>query len=222
MPFKLRIPDSYVAPLAALAQLTPDELAAFIEAIRGQEPTLDVVELTRLIATRLSVDRKRMDGIVRLLARLQVVREDKNLSIGEFLRALRAAIEQSGKDELHPSNWEAFESAITEALSGTNALALSSKAFRVMAEHSHLYCSAKVLTDLRPIFRSDVDQGPATFVAVHTLRLTYHESEEHKEFFVALDRGDIELLAAALTRALEKEASLRTFASEKSISILKR
>jgi len=222
MSAKLRIPDSDVAPLTALAQLKPEELAAFAKALRSQEPSLDVPELTDAIAAQLSIERKRLDSIVFLLARLQGVREEMNLPAGEFVAALRLAIEQTGKPELCPQDWTLFESVAAEAISGTSALALSSKALQVMAEHHHVYCSARVLTDLRPIFKSDIAEGPATFVAVHTLRIIYHQGTEHKEFFVALDREDLERLSAVLGRALQKESSLRNLASAKDLVILER
>jgi alkylation response protein AidB-like acyl-CoA dehydrogenase len=217
---KLRIPSGWVPRLTSFVQLKPEELAAFLEAIRGEEPNLALKELTRSVAARLSMDRNRIDDIVRILAQFQAVREGMGLSISDFIAALRAAIEASEKQELHPKDWPSFEAALTEILSGESAVAISSKALQVLGQQHRLFCSAQVLSDLRPIFKSDVDQDPVAFVIFHSLKIVYHEADEHKELFVALDRSDLRLLSDLLDRALKKETSLRRLASEKHILVL--
>jgi hypothetical protein len=129
-------------------------------------------------------------------------------------------MEASGKADLKPADWTAFQETITEALSQESALAVSSKALDVMQDHARVFCYGRVLTDLRPIFKAEVEQGPSAFVAVHTLKIAYHEGGEHQELFVALDRNDIKQLADLLSRALKKEEALRSLASQRDLKIL--
>lgn len=220
MPAKLRVPDRYAPALAEFLRLSPQELAEFLQTIHEEKPNLALSELAETIANRLSIDRERIEEIIRLLTSLQMAQEGLGLSAEDLVNQLRAAMEASGKEELRLVDWQGFQESITEALSEDSALALSSKALDVMGDHAKIYCYGRVLTDLRPIFRADVEQGPSAFVAVHTLKLGYHEAGEHKEFFVALDRNDVRQLADMLERALRKEESLKTLASGKDLKIL--
>jgi hypothetical protein len=221
MPVKLRIPEQQAPSLAEFLRLSPSDLAALLQSIRDEQPSLALSELTDAIAARLSLDRKRVDDIVVLLTSLEMVKEGRGLPVREFVAELRAAMEASGRDDLQPADWGTFQKAIEEALSDEGALAISTKALGVMSEHARTYCEGRVLTDLRPVFRSNVDQEPIAFIPVHTLKIAYHENAgKHREFFVAMDRSDVKKLAALLERALKKEESLKTLAAEKGLKVL--
>jgi hypothetical protein len=220
MPVKLRIPEQQAPSLAEFLRLSPADLATLLQSLREEQPSLALSELTEAIATRLSTDRKRIDEIVSLLAGLELAKEGRGVSVKDFVTELRAAMEASGREDLQPADWTTFQEAIEEALSDESALAVSTKALGVMRDHAKVFCDGRVLTDLRPVFRSKVDQEPHAFIAVHTLRLTYHENGTHREFFVALDRNDVKQLASLLERAIKKEESLKALTTEKGLRIL--
>ena len=217
---KLRIPDRQAPHLAEFLRLSPTDLAVLVQTLREEAPRLALTNLTEAIATRLSVDRERIDAIVGMLAGLEVVKEGDDLPVKEFVAELRAAMEASGREDLQTSDWSAFEQAMESALSEDSALALSTKALGVMQDHARIFCSGRVLTDLRPIFRSSVEQDPLAFVTVHTLKIAYHEAGEHREFYVALDLGDVQKLASLLERAIKKEESLKAITTEKGLKVL--
>jgi hypothetical protein len=220
MPQKLKLPERYVPSLVDFLRLTPEQLALFLKTIREEEPDLEVSKLAEAIAERLTISRSRVDKLISLLTSLQRVRENLGLSVEDFVGELRAAIEATAKDDIQPPDWPTFQKAIAEALSPETALAISSKAVDVMLDHARYYCSARVLTDLRPVFKSGTEKEPPTFVTIHTLKIVYHEGDEHLEFFVALDRADVKRLSNVLERALRKEESLKALTAEKGIKIL--
>ncbi len=69
--------------------------------------------------------------------------------------------------------------------------------------------ASKILSDLRYVFKSDPEEEPYGAVIVHLLKLTYHEDTEHKEFFVAMDDGDLRHLKEVIERAEKKARTLR-------------
>ena len=209
MPVKLRVPDRYAPSLAEFLRLSPQQLAAFLKALHEEQPNLALAELAEAITTRLQIDRGSVDQIITLLTSLHMAREGLGLSVADLVAELRNAMETSDREDLRPSDWAAFEDAIAEALSGETALSISAKALDLMQEHANVYCFGRVLTDLRPIFKSDVSQAPDALVTIHTLKLVYHHEGEHREFFVALDTDDVKKLAAVLDRALRKEEALK-------------
>jgi hypothetical protein len=88
-------------------------------------------------------------------------------------------------------------------------LASSSKAAALLIDHEHIFHEAKVLTDLRYVFRPEPEAEPFGSVIVHMLKMTYHEGGSHKELFLALDGEDIRRLKTVLDRAQAKARVLK-------------
>jgi hypothetical protein len=219
---KLRIPDRYAPSLAKFILLTPEEIAVLLKALREGRPSLSIEEIAEALASRLPLERGDLDGIFNLLVGLQGARGGLELSVDEFVAALRASLESSNHEELRDltPDWSAFQKAITEALADDTALAISAKAMDVMSDHAKRFCTARVLTDLRPVFRSDVEKEDPIFVMVHTLKLVYHENGEHLETFLSMDRNDLFKLRDVLGRAIKKEESLKAVTAQKGMKVL--
>jgi hypothetical protein len=215
---KLRIPEEYAPGLAEFLKLSSGDLAALLAALRDAKPTLKRADLARSIEQVLSWGGSKVWTIVRLLSSLYAAREQADRAeeeeVSDFVTELIAAAERSGKKELSPADWEPYYEALIEILSKDTALAVATKATSVMTDHARVFCHCRVLTDLRPIFESDVGKGPAAIVGIHTLKVVYHEENEHREFFVAMDRDDVKELAAHLDRALKKEETLKALCAD--------
>jgi hypothetical protein len=89
-------------------------------------------------------------------------------------------------------------------------LLISAKAAGILQSHENLFCSARILTDVRPVFGSDPRVVPNSAVIVHMLNLSFHHEGEIKELYIAMDTLDIGLLREALDRAELKSESLKT------------
>jgi hypothetical protein len=77
-----------------------------------------------------------------------------------------------------------------------------------------LYCEAKIISDIRPVFGAKPTARPIGAVVTHMLKCAYHEVGEHREFHVVLDGIDLELLADVVHRALLKDRTLRSLLEE--------
>ena len=84
-----------------------------------------------------------------------------------------------------------------------------SKASRLQREGERLYCEAMILSDIRPVFGDDITSGPGSAVLTHTLKVSYHGDEGHRDFFVVLDGEDLKALGEVVDRAQAKDESLR-------------
>ncbi len=100
-----------------------------------------------------------------------------------------------------------------------SSLGIFSKAYRLAREHEHAFCTADIVSDLRPVF-DEVGESPVAATVVHTLRLAYHEGMDYKELFVGLDANDLQQLSGVLERALKKDSSLSTFAENVDLPLL--
>lgn len=92
-------------------------------------------------------------------------------------------------------------------------MTLSAKAFDVQHEYEKLFASARILSDLRPVF-DQTGNEPIGTIAVHNLKLTYFEGGEYKHIFIALDKSDLAVLRKALDRAESKSAGMERSAKK--------
>ncbi len=217
---KLRIPTQHVKPLTEFVQLTSDEHRALIEAIERQQPTLSLEDLGDKLATASGLDSSKIYRILDVLVSLHAAREGMNLPLEEFIAELIHAIEALDNPKLKLTDRPLFDTSIGALLSPDSPLALTSKALAVMNEHSNVYLAGRVLSDLRPVFGSSVDDDPAALVTIHTLKISYRHNRNISEFFVAMDNADIVELMDILGRALKKEKALRHLTDEKQVNLL--
>jgi hypothetical protein len=223
MSAKLRIPAQHLRPLREMVQLSAAERQALIDAVMRQEPTLSVETLGEKVAQASGLDSDKVSRILDLLVSLHSAREGLDLSTHETVEELHHAMELTDTPELKlsPEDRPAFEADMNALLSPDHSLALTSKAIIVMREHPHVYFAGRVLTDLRPVFGSNVEDAPAALVTVHTLKLLYHKNlGDLSEFFIALDRADIIELIDLMQRALKKEDALKHLTEEKHVALL--
>ena len=218
----LTIPEVHRQPLARLLALPEESVRQMIEALRQMEPTLDISNLAPQVAAAASLAPGETEDIFRMLQSLYLVRAARGASIADFVDALCRAAESLNRPELKPKggDWSQFKQDLKELLSLDQSLGLSAKAVDVRGEHQRVYCDARVLTDLRPVFKDDVAEAPFAGVIVHTLRISYHEGGRLEQLFVAMDRKDLEELEGLVRRALAKEDSLRALAQKAGLRCL--
>ena len=219
MSFELQVPARDEPLLEKFIAMSSEEVRSLLKSLDEERPTLNLEDLAESIADRLSANRVQIRETLLFLTNLSMARQALGMSVDEFVVELRAAIEARGKHRLIPEDWDSFQSTIRQALS-SETLAISARARDVLSDHERIYRYARVLTDLRPVFRTEVEGAPAAMVAVHTLKIEYHQDRKPYNFFVAMDRPDVEKLIELLQRALKKEDSLKALAKERSIVFL--
>jgi len=108
-------------------------------------------------------------------------------------------------------DWAQFRKRL-EKLFNIEALSLSAKAVLLTLEYERRYHEARILTDARPVFGTNPAQPPKAVILTHNLRLAYHDnSNEIREFYIALDSIDLSEFIEVLTRAQEKEQTLSAY-----------
>ena len=90
-----------------------------------------------------------------------------------------------------------------------------------MTEHAHVFCNARILSDIRPVFAESADSASAA-VVIHNLQIGFHEggTGPHKEFYVALDTGDLRKLKELIVRAEKKDIALQTMLKSSNVPYL--
>jgi hypothetical protein len=219
MPY-LRVPRADRAALAKLLSLSEEEMGKLKGALKKAPPALLLDDLANRIASETNLPKDDTHEMVNLLAKLYGIRTRQAVPIPEFAADVCHAAQEANLKPQEGLDWNRFQSDLTELLSFEVSLGITSKALEVMRQHQKVFCNARILSDLRPVFKEQVDEGPAAAVIIHNLRIAYHAPDDIEEFFVAMSRENLLNLRAVIERALKKEESLRKFVDSISLPFL--
>jgi hypothetical protein len=205
----LQVPPQFIASAKRLAELTDDAFARVESCLSAPAPpVLDYNALAQDVAKAAEWDTEEEgEGLVRMLMSLRALREDFGFADPEDIaRALASA---SNLDE--PEESRVVLSGRAAKLITSPALELIGRARDLLGEHDNLLLTARIVTDLRPLFEDDAQAPFQAAVIGHSLRLRLAGDTKRSSFTVALDSADLKFLRYQIERALEKDATLRAF-----------
>lgn len=193
---KVLIPEEERAVLAAFFNGSEGQAAQALEALAAADPSVGPLAraLTTLAATREFISDDGEDAEDLLLRAI----------LGEEMDAtLRARLE----DRL-------------ERVLAIDAIGIQGKARYLQSSAAALFVNARVVSDLRPVFR-DPDLEPAAVVVMHQLRVAFQSglNGELEHLSIALDTDDLEALRDVIERALAKDRSLRAYVTGKGVTL---
>jgi hypothetical protein len=210
---QLSIPQEAQRGFIVIRQLEEDQVQELVAALSAEEPTLYRSELRRRVGKKTaSISSTDLGEILRTLVSVYALRDDLDQPMSDVVRALCDAMEETDVEALHFSD-EADRNHFATRLSnllGAASLEVTAKSTELFYEHERtVHGKPRVLTDIRPVFGLDPEEPPKGAMIVHTLKITYHEGEQVREFFVTLDSSQIGELVDVLGRASLKAESLR-------------
>jgi hypothetical protein len=208
----LNIPKRDLPVLKKILELGNEQFDALISAFGDTKPTLTRGQLVKEISKKVKAIRPdELNDIFRVVFILYSMKQKAGASSQKLAEDVSQSCVESSSDVIHFESEKAglLSSRIKKLLSFDKTIAVTTKAFDVMTEHKHTFCSARILSDIRPVFTDTPDSASAA-VIIHTLQIGFHESGtgEHKEFYVALDTNDIQKLKEVIERAEKKTVAL--------------
>jgi hypothetical protein len=208
---KVRIPESGRIAFRNLVVLSPEQFEQLVSAIREARPAAAPEFFWKHVAERIpSVSSEIVESIIDELFSLNSASETSGLPVDQFNKIiLEAAVEDAKESGVPVESQTILQSRLTQLLDLKTSLALTSKALDVLTDAERVFYSAKILTDVRPVFDKAGARIEAA-VIVHNLRIHFGQDDEHRDFVVALDTGDVAKLRNVLNRADAKAKSLQT------------
>lgn len=211
MAIHLRLPDEQLRDLAVVAATDQKTIQRLIEDLRKiPDPPFDPKNLLPVIGE--SVGKENAPIFLRILMSLYSLRRQRNLQPSEVLAGVDYAINQRGSDrndwtELRKQVWRELGELRLELLT-LDSLVFVVKAIDLAFEHTNLLQSAKIITDIRPIFDHG-DNNIMGAVISHTLRIRYDSASGDNSISIAMDEADVRSLLEACTRAIAKAATAK-------------
>ena len=217
----LRVPRQDQRAFAHFVMLESEDMAALVKALQSAPPCLSSKELATNIQQQVQIDPKRLRGLVGVVLGLFGAYSAADVSLADFVEdVIDLARRTLESDEAKKVDWGTLKKYLVKLFSLEDSLGVTSKALGVMIQNQHVYSEARVLSDIRAIFKPHSEE-PVAAVIVHNLRIAYQEGEASREFYVAMDSNDLRDMKKHIDRAITKEAALRkSLDTTKSLKVL--
>ena len=206
----LRIPQSQIEAFKLFAALKDEDLDAVWRALQTSEPAISVVKLAQNVLSKVDIEIGQLRQIISVAGSLYLVRDQEGLTIDQLAdAAVTAAVKQSLLPSDDTDQAEKLKERVAKFMSLDRSLGVSAKATQVLVRHKNPFESARIFTDVRPIFTPGENPVPTAAVCFHTLELITVTDGARLSHYIALDSGDLRRLRTVIERAISKEDSIK-------------
>lgn len=209
MAFPITIPSSQRQAFSDLARLNPGDYKALLEHLGRTKSAVEAESFIRRLPESLTTPLSSAPRIVAALLSLRALLDRFQPPLDELVDGLVADAQLARIIEKGES--ATFRDRVRELLV-TDGLALSAKAFFLGSLHPAPFGSARIVSDIRPIFAPSGDpMSVSGSILMHILQIESPSAEDH---FSALSTRDLLKLRDTVARALEKDRQIRTMLKE--------
>jgi hypothetical protein len=203
----ITVPEQYAPGLARIGNLSSEEVDAVVRALERASQGTDSELYTLLRPVLGSLDIKALRELIGALRSLYSARTGMDIPVDEFISELIDAIQQRGDINIDQADSQRLKDTFRRLFS-IHPLSMIAKAKDLLYDHENTFCDARVITDIRPVFDTDIKQVPTEAAITHTLKIEYHRGTKQTEIHIAVDVDDIDYLLSILWRAKEKSETL--------------
>lgn len=205
----LRIPEPYKAGLTQIASLDENTAQELLEALKTIPPALYRKDVSARLAERVgSISPGDIRDVIESLFGLTLGRIGSDVSVQQFVDDILDTLADEESAIITDENRDAVRQKLNHLLN-VDSLMIGAKAYEVLFEHERNFTTARILTDVRPVFGDKVEGDPVAAIIVHNLKVNYFEAGKRLEFYVAMDTSDVQKLIDTLERARAKAESLK-------------
>lgn len=218
----LIIPEEYFDALEAILTLSEEAIQELRLALESVPVSISEHILSEDAAAKIrTIPSDEVEDIIEMLTSFSFVRHKARISTEEFVDDLVEAAEDQelAEADVLEQRGDLFRERLISLLD-SKALTIATKARSVLVDHEHDLCSVDLLTDIRPVFESDEDATASSAVIVHTLKLSYHQNNRIKEFFVTMDTEDLDRLSRLIERTKSKAENLKAIVKAANLSYI--
>lgn len=208
--------------IATLPEDDFQDVARRVEGYRSEE--LVRIEIVTFLSQACSptLDGTRAAQLVDSLMAIAVIARLNRVSDEELAEAVAAALETDPASNalgngLDPSQVRALKFRLVQLLE-TTVFERLTKAQDIFTETDQTFLDARIITDIRPVYGDNPDDGPSGVVVVHNLRLRYFREGQERSFSVALRIRDLDELGQVINRAQRKAISFHNLIKDLDLS----
>lgn len=222
----LQVPKQQASFIKALLELPDEKIEALLVAISKVGPQFNVYDLSGEISKFAQLAQPLTFGIMQVVASLYLTRDQEHQpkSTEQFVdnqvfSALKSA--QTFSDEKIDAQWNKIRRFLLAALKSERTVGTTVKAGRILTQHERIFCGARILSDLRPIYHFEVNEKPDAAVVIHMLKITQRDNSGHRnDIYFAMDSNDLVQMRETIERAMAKETTLKNLLKDSGVVVL--
>lgn len=201
----IHIPELFRGPLEKVATMSDEEFKQLCSMLESLKPHLkpEVLAIQANAITGTGDIGIALGEFVEALVSMNIAQLASNSPIDNFVRDVARSFPK--RKDIHIDR-AALEARLKTLLT-IEPLALSARAFNVEHEYEHVFRSARIISDARPVFDQSGSNVLGAMV-VHNLAISYVRNAEPKQILFALDHADLVELKKVLDRAEAKNNAL--------------
>lgn len=204
---ELAIPKEQRPLLNRIRTISEDSFNALVGLLEG-----------KIAPSFTGTERHELEELKDLVTELYSVRAYFHMTVEQFAAATATALQET--EAFHSDQVGAFKQRLQRLLT-IPSVSISQKAESLKAEYEHIFSTARILTDARPVYSADLSKPPTAALIIHTLRVSYlDETSRNREIYFAMDDDDIAMLRELLDRAKSKSKSLESVFSAANIPVM--
>lgn len=204
---KLEIPERRKKGFEYFIALEDELRNKLISELNNIPIELSLEEIVEELSKKLNLNKNELFEIIKTFFSLFFVNESYEIDLNTFIDDITEALEETKEKKLKPD--ENFNNQLKKLLSSKGSFYVVFKANRLISEREKLLVNTRILTDVRPVFNEEKDCKIESFLVIHNLKIEYHERDEHKEIYFALDNNDLKRLKEFIEKAEEKEKVIK-------------
>jgi hypothetical protein len=213
------IPEGALPDLKRIVELDDKLFSSLMSVIGEATPTLTREQFSSKISEKIKLpDEGDLPAVLRTAFVLYGFKERTGISTQELTQAVTDS-EPVKKAEFLADKIEKLRSRLALLLGFDKSLGVTLKALDVMTEHERIFCRARILSDIRPVFAEELESAPAAMI-IHNLQIGFHEYGRHHEYYFALDTDDIQKLKKIIERAEKKTIALQALLKKSNVRYL--
>lgn len=201
---RLRVPRSHREILAKIGSWD-NELWDSITVALSQNLFHESELSASILECNASFNDEECDAVAEVFVSLAGVMDTFGMSPAEIGDAVGASEDLELTDSLR----EILSERIKDSLELPSAR-IAARAAVAVTSYERTFYSARILTDLRPIFANDATDPPLAATVSHALRIDYAKTANPKSIYLTLDEDDLKTLEKQVQRALEKTQTLKS------------
>jgi hypothetical protein len=215
-----QIPKPYHTGFKDLAEMEEPTFIELKDGLSLSSFTSSVKKIAEITAMVKSLPQKTIEKIFYSVGGLVFILE-KGSTVDEIVEDVCNLLEKESIVDFKNNSKENFISRLSILLK-SEKLYYAAKASTLKEESNNVFIQSKVITDIRPIYSTNIDETPKKGIVIHNLHIHYSSEGEggHKDIYFALDSEELKELKEVLLRAEKKEISLKDIFSKSNIENL--
>ena len=197
----IHIPSSQHGQVRAFLGMPESERAALPDAFRSAPTPTSVTEFVSFLATK---GVKVGTEVVGAFVSMRLTMQHQKVTAAEFAPAVmkEAMRLRLGPKDAGEEFWKTAAGQLADLLACDHSLGVLAKAIDVLSLRERSFTSARIASDIRPVFGQEIREKPDVVLVLHTLRIEH--TGQADDFFVLLTRRDLKTLQSTIERALAK------------------